>query len=70
MFVIKKDKNGWLYWERWTGCKNVVHCPFNKRMQCNANCPLFTYKEAEHIVEMSCTGYVTIKYIDVKVINK
>ena len=70
MFIFQKDKDGWLYWERWTGCKNKIHCPFNQKMQCNGNCPLFTYKEADHIVQFSCTGTITVQFTDIKVVDK
>ena len=70
MFIIQKDKDGWLYWQRWTGFSNKVHCPFNKKMQCNANCPLLTYKESDYIVEFNCTGVMTAKFNDTKVVNK
>lgn len=68
MFTFIKDKNGWLSWERWTGFKNNVFCPFNKKMQCNAFCPMFcslpdeesTEKDAGKILFL-CPGNASIE---------
>jgi hypothetical protein len=70
MFTFIKDKNGWLSWERWTGFKNNVFCPFNKKMQCNANCPHFEYAMEENAVEFHCVGNHVVRFEDSQIKNK
>lgn len=70
MFTFIKDKNGWLSWERWTGFKNNVFCPFNKKMQCNANCPHFKYAMEENAVEFHCVGNQVVRFEDSQIKNK
>lgn len=65
--TFAKDVDGWLWWNKWI-FTNKVHCPFNKRMQCNVNCPLFEYRDDK--VRFSCTGSITVEYSDVRMVAK
>ena len=60
--TFEADKNGFLTWDRNAiGGRTKVFCPFNKKMQCNYNCPLFII-EKETTVKMYCKAPTIMEF--------
>lgn len=60
--IIEADKNGFLTWNRnGVGGRTKIFCPFNKKMQCNYDCPFFVIEKG-NIVKMLCKQPCTISY--------
>ena len=69
---IDVDKNGFLTWDKFRENRadpiTKVFCPFNKKMQCNVNCPCFVIGDNE--VSFICIGNGSTTHKQTKVFNK
>ena len=64
---IEADQNGFLTWDR-IGVRTKIFCPFNKRMQCNQDCPRFQIKDGNTVV-FCCISNGNVEYKDTQVFN-
>ena len=64
--VLEADKDGFLTWNRRPGITSKVFCPYNKKMQCNLDCPMFIIAD-DNNVKFACSGGSNISCPNAKV---